>query len=119
MTNIKRVLDKDTLYSPGNGRDYIKTPEGEIFSINGLYCDADGTFNRWGRHVQIIDIRWTVVIWRDCYVGMNADFSYKTERRLVFNGDARDEEILAHYGYRMERDADGFENVLPLTQEAK
>lgn len=119
MTNDirERVFDKSTLYSPGNGRDYLKTPEGEIYSINGLYCDQDGTVNRYGRYVKIIDIRWTVVIWQNCAVGLNEDYSYKTERRLIFNGDQRDEEILAHYGYRMERDAEGYKNVLP--QEAK
>ena len=114
-TNIKeQVFPKSSLFSPGNGRDYLKTPEGEIFSINGLYCDKDGNQDRWGSYAKVIDIRWTVVIWQDCYVGLNPDYSYKTERRLVFTGDNRDEEILARYGYRMERDAEGYKNVFPL-----
>jgi hypothetical protein len=117
-TNIReRIFDKSALYSPGNGRDYLKTPEGEIFSINGLYCAEDGTIDRYGRYVKIIDIRWDVVVLQDCAVGRNADFTAITERRLIFRGDARDEEILAHYGYRMERDAEGYKNVIP--QEAK
>jgi hypothetical protein len=119
-TDIKeRVFDKSALFSPGNGRDYLKTPEGEIFSINGLYCDQDGTINRYGRYVKIIDIRWTVVVWRDCYIGLNPDFSDKTERRLIFNGENRDEEILARYGYRMERDAEGYKNIVLTSQEAE
>jgi hypothetical protein len=119
MNIRERVFDKSALYSPGNGRDYLKTPEGEIFSINGLYCDADGTVNRYGQHVKVIDVRWSPVIWQDCSVGLDADFNTKWERRLIFTGDNRDEEILARYGYRVERDADGYKNILPLTQEGK
>lgn len=116
-TDIReRVFDRSALYSPGNGRDYIKTPEGEIYSINGLYCDQDGNVARYGRYVKIIDIRWTVVVWQDCYTGLNPDFSYKTERRLIFSGDNTDEGILAHYGYRMERDAEGYKNILEVTR---
>lgn len=120
ITNIKeRVFDKSALYSPGNGRDYLKTPEGEIFSINGLYCDADGADNPYGRHVKIIDIRWTVVVFQDCIIGMNNDFTYKTERRLIFTGDTRDQEILGHYGYRIEQTEGGYKNILPLAKEDK
>lgn len=111
MNIREQVFDRSNLHSPGNGRDYIKAGE-EIYSINGLYCDRDGNVDRYGLHVKIIDIRWTVVIWRDCYAGLNPDHSYKTERRLIFTGDSRDEEILAHYGYRVERDAGGHNNIL-------
>jgi nucleoside-specific outer membrane channel protein Tsx len=113
-TNIKeQIFLKSALYSTPNGRDYLKTPEGEIFSINGLYCDQDGNQDRWGSYVKIMDVRWTVVVWRDCAVGLNPDYSYKTERRLQFSGDNKDEEILAHYGYRMERDSEGYKNIFP------
>lgn len=118
-TNIReQIFPKSNLFSPGNGRDYLKTTDGEIFSINGLYCDAAGNIDRWGAYVRIIDIRWTVVVWRDCSIGLNADCSYKTERRLIFTGDAPDEEILPHYGYRIERDSRGYENVLPIAEPA-
>ena len=108
----QRVFPRGSLYSPGNGRDYLMTPEGEIFSINGLYCDKDGNQDRWGSYAQIMDIRWTVVVWRDCVVGTHADCSYRTERRLQFTGDNKDQEILAHYGYRVERDAEGYQNIV-------
>ena len=91
MTKIRDgVFSRDQFWSNGSGRDYIKVGD-EIASINGLYCDEDGTPNRWGKFIVVIDIRWMVLQVSE-YDG-----------KLTWWGDAHDVVALDHWGYNWPR----------------
>jgi len=89
MTILDQVFEQSQLWGGAGGRDYIRI-EDSIFSVNAVNCEKDGSINRWGRFVRVMDVRWVVVD-----VGV-------VDGVLSFRGDKADLQALEHWGYRLE-----------------